>query len=1044
MIEVKNICKTYRPKKGVPVKALDNVSLKFDDTGMVFILGKSGSGKSTLLNVLGGLDSYDSGEFIIQGKSSNNFTQSDFDSYRNTLIGFIFQEYNILNDFTVGANIALAMQLQGKKATNEALNDILEQVDLVGYGDRKPNELSGGQKQRVAIARALIKEPRIIMADEPTGALDSNTGKQVFDTLKKLSKEKLVIIVSHDREFAEYYGDRVIELADGQIISDITKYTAESKVENEGIAVIDDKILHIKKGYKLTATDLDLINNYLANSSTDTIISVDEKSNESFKQVAMIDDNGNKKSFKDTSEVEIADNSNGESVAFIKSRMPFKHAFKMGASGLKHKKFRLVITIFLSLFAFCLFGLADTFAAYDEYRVNVESLLDSGMEQAVFVKQNKMKDDYEWYRNTKAKDEDVAKVKEETGVDTIGVLNVNSYVEFKKPTNLEAPYYNFGKGMSNAATLTEKDLGAFGDLMGGHLPVKKDEVVITKYAYDMFALAGYKNYDKNGELIEYEPSELNTVEKFLAKDIYVSISIGNNGASVPLKVVGVLDTHFDTKGKYEELKTDKSNNWMLSGAMQNELSNSLHNALIISKELNDQIKNGAIDTLGLKMWGEFYSYDFHDDGQVYYDNILNLSDTKANFYTTFKGSSLGENQMLISLSRYFEILNEELNWDNPIEISPLKFDRVEYSWDEVQEKPCIHVIPDEEITTLNELISNKSSLIYEIIELNNITFSPEQIEQAKTELKDRNFENIDNVEPELVVAYYWNENPQLIPKEVATKLNELILIHIENETFLQEFINPANAEDGFSISWSSSVYSDEYKEDSGSAKVVGIFADAKVGWSSEYEDYYRSIVVADSIYAVGQNAMSDIGYYNFLVGKMPKDRTAIEKMVAGALRDIDGIRYGLTNEVSDTLDMFGSMIKEMSKYFIYAGIVLALFAALLLMNFITTSISYKKREIGILRAVGARSSDVFAIFFYESAIIAAINFVLSLIGTIVVCAIINNVFRNQLGLALTLLNVGIRQVALLFGVSLLVAFAGSFFPVMKIARKRPIDAIQNR
>ena len=223
MIEVKNLKKVYKTKKGVVVKALDGVSLKLPETGMVFILGKSGSGKSTLLNVVGGLDSIDSGEIIIKGTSAKDFKQTHYDSYRNTYIGFIFQEYNVLEELTVGANIALAIELQGRKATNEEMNSILEEVDLAGYGARKPNELSGGQKQRVAIARALVKRPEIIMADEPTGALDSTTGKQVFDTLKKLSKDKLVLIVSHDREFSEQYADRIIELADGKVISDVDR-----------------------------------------------------------------------------------------------------------------------------------------------------------------------------------------------------------------------------------------------------------------------------------------------------------------------------------------------------------------------------------------------------------------------------------------------------------------------------------------------------------------------------------------------------------------------------------------------------------------------------------------------------------------------------------------------------------------------------------------------------------------------------------------------------------------------------------------------------
>lgn len=171
MLELRNISRIYKQKKGPQVAALDQVSLTFNKKGMVFILGKSGSGKSTLLNVIGGLDKYTSGDLLIKGKSTKTFTQSEFDSYRNTMIGFIFQEYNVLDDFTVGQNIGIALELQGKKADSATINEYLDLLDMLGYATRKPNTLSGGQKQRVAIARALVKNPEIIMADEPTGAL---------------------------------------------------------------------------------------------------------------------------------------------------------------------------------------------------------------------------------------------------------------------------------------------------------------------------------------------------------------------------------------------------------------------------------------------------------------------------------------------------------------------------------------------------------------------------------------------------------------------------------------------------------------------------------------------------------------------------------------------------------------------------------------------------------------------------------------------------------------------------------------------------------
>ncbi len=220
MFEAKNLEKTYMPKNAAPVEALKGINVQFGENGMIFILGKSGCGKSTLLNLLGGLDYPTAGEIVIEGKSSAEFTKLDYDNYRNTYVGFVFQEYNLLNEFTVRENVGLALQLQGKKPNGEQIDEMLKKVGLELDEKRRPSELSGGQKQRVAIARALIKEPKIIFADEPTGALDSKTGNEILTLLKELSRDRLVIVVSHDEEFAYRFGDRVIEMADGQIIKD--------------------------------------------------------------------------------------------------------------------------------------------------------------------------------------------------------------------------------------------------------------------------------------------------------------------------------------------------------------------------------------------------------------------------------------------------------------------------------------------------------------------------------------------------------------------------------------------------------------------------------------------------------------------------------------------------------------------------------------------------------------------------------------------------------------------------------------------------------
>ena len=237
-ITIRNLTKTYKVKNNPEVKALKDVSFNLPDAGMVFILGKSGCGKSTLLNLLGGLDGFDGGDVIVGGKSMKNFTAKDYDNYRNRFAGFVFQENNLLDEYTVNRNIALALDLQGEKQTAERVAEAVRAVGLDEYAQHKCNSISGGQKQRVAIARALVKKPEMLLCDEPTGALDSETGAEIFTLLKDISKSTLVVVVSHDRESAEKYGDRVIELKDGEILSDSSPLTdeantAENAAENK-------------------------------------------------------------------------------------------------------------------------------------------------------------------------------------------------------------------------------------------------------------------------------------------------------------------------------------------------------------------------------------------------------------------------------------------------------------------------------------------------------------------------------------------------------------------------------------------------------------------------------------------------------------------------------------------------------------------------------------------------------------------------------------------------------------------------------------------
>lgn len=231
MLEIKNISKSYVTGTFTQ-KALDNFSLKFRREEFVSILGQSGSGKTTLLNIIGGLDKYDEGDLIINDKSTKSFKEKDWDAYRNNCIGFIFQNYNLITHISILENIEMGMTLSGigSKEKREKALEALKKVGLEEHAHKKPNQLSGGQMQRVAIARALATDPDIILADEPTGALDSKTSQQIMKLIKEISKDKLVIMVTHNRQLAEEYSTRIVELKDGELISDSNPI---KKVEKE-------------------------------------------------------------------------------------------------------------------------------------------------------------------------------------------------------------------------------------------------------------------------------------------------------------------------------------------------------------------------------------------------------------------------------------------------------------------------------------------------------------------------------------------------------------------------------------------------------------------------------------------------------------------------------------------------------------------------------------------------------------------------------------------------------------------------------------------
>lgn len=956
MIEIKNIVKTYHPKKGDKVVALSDVSVKFPETGLVFILGKSGSGKSTLLNVLGGLDTADSGEIIIKGKSSKDFSQSDFDSYRNTYLGFVFQEYNILEDFNVGANVALALKLQGRKATDEEINEILEEVDLAGFGKRKPNELSGGQKQRVAIARALVKNPEIIMADEPTGALDSNTGIQVFDTLKKLSENKLVLVVSHDRDFAEKYGDRVIELKDGKIISDIEKHRTYAEKTENGLSDYGGKLLKFPKGYKLTQKDVEKINAYL--SEKEAVLAVDDKLTEEVSRAARIDKDGRMETFAPTDEGKISF-SKTAGFKLIKSRMPVKESFKMGASGLKSKPFRLVVTVLLCFVCFAMFGMVDSFAAYDSKDAITNSMYDSGIDYAGFVKYKKIdQDEFGSYEiATVMTAEDIKKIAEK-GFDVMPVYGDLSYVSSMEDSFLTSVSSVVYKG--DVVGLVEVDEAAREKqnikLLGGRLSEADDEVVVSDYVFDCFKKYGYKHVNPDGSLDETKnlaAGEIGTCDEFLSREPNVVVN-GDVVAGI-FKIVGVFDDGNDY-AKYEKL--DKPDLGSSEGI----------DYYLMTTQLGQE-RNYGFSCLFLANKGfvERYTATEEYNGPGMKFEATRLSGFVSNYYR----------DTYVSASVYFGYAFKQS--DVPAKAYYLNSTKTALASDEI-------ALP---ISVMQELLESYYSSQSDVLE-----------KIAGWDVKDTS-----------------DENMQKIAKEAAGLLPERIYL--------------------------TATLPYESAERQMSAKIAGFFLpdERLTDPANAFSTYSDFVMTGDGVYKKFQ--ADGETKYRFAICRLAKDKADIRKAVDASFEESDGVRYGLQNYITRTESSVGDIIKSLAKVFLYVGIGVFVFALILFTNYISVSISYKRREIGILRAVGARSSDVFGVFFNEAMVIALIVFLLAaIVGGLSVGAA-NNSLRNEYNMPITLLNYGIRQVVIIFFGCVLTAVAASFVPVMKTARKKPIDAIRN-
>lgn len=930
MIQLKNITKIYKTKGGEPVKALDNVSFTLPDKGLVFILGKSGCGKSTLLNVAGGLDKPTEGEIVVKGRSSKDFTQSDFDSYRNTYVGFIFQEYNVMPEFTVKENVTLATELQGKKPDGKAMEAILDEVDLKGLDRRKPMTLSGGQKQRVAIARALVKDPQIILADEPTGALDSNTGKTVLDLLKRLSREKLVVVVSHDRDFANRYADRIIELHDGRILTDMS-FVREKATEGD-MAIVGDNVRLTKD---VNAEMLSTLNALLHEKKIVTLTLEEE---------GTVLEGGRFVPTPEQPEEQVK----GEPERLIRSKFPLKYAARMGAAGLKTKRFRLIMTVLLSTVALTAFGFMLTLMTFNERTALRNALNESGQTEIAIANYRVWTQtipvinmEYERTSPVLSDSGRIKALEEKTGLEFLKIQNFshgggvfstgNSDFNFAEYSGTE---FYYPSSFCGFAVTNEEQLARFGaKIEYGRLPESADEIAISSLVMQAMYYRGAT--DAEGvKLMRY------------LGDVPIGKTFAIRGTgTINAKICGVFSAPLPGN-KYDELKT--AGEIILAAQSDRDAANigavaRLHN---LKNEL-DSLYDSSLSTVGLVAPG-FFAANASKMGPDDY-KYLNCRFDSGNGTEDFimKTDPLGGDVTPL-------LLEGEKQEDDSCLITREAF----YS--------LVWLLKD-----LKE--SERESICY-ILE----NGTDEAVLETLAQMKAR--------------------YPGLFTVTVFTRDGSV------TKTF----------------------------------RIAGIVREERIYTLSGLyftENGYRTLH--------SDANGDDLESADFLLTVNTPEARRIITGEDLAEKDSDDMKFIICrNYQYDRIKEYSEIIFTLSNVFFWVGVVVAVFAALLLFNFISVSINFKKRDIGILRAIGARKVDVFKVFFSESMMIIGACYILAVIASIVLSIRFGVFLKEELFVSTTLFFFGPLEALILAALAAGVAFVSTILPVHHYAKKPPVDAIR--
>ena len=930
MIQLKNITKTYGSGKNA-VTALKNLSIDFGSKGLVVILGKSGCGKSTLLNIMGGLDKANIGELIIDGRSTKSFSSSEFDSYRNTYVGMVFQEFNLIDEITVYQNIEITLKLQRKNTDINTVDEVLSMVGLGSLGYRKPSELSGGQRQRVALARALLKKPQILLADEPTGALDVSTSEEVFEVLKKLARTQLVVVVTHDRELAFSYGERIIELVDGEIVSD-----KEIQLDSYSpVKVLSDNVIEVAAGGEISANDINQklkqgVFNYIGISHDKDRIALAYP--DTFDLFYLPKE---KIKMRNTNKQDIASDEN--QFKLQKGTLALKDAIKMAKVNKKRTKKRYRFITFLNTLCFALLGLSFVLSMVNLPEVIAKSAFDTYSQDVVAV--TPLVTDY-YYQSESPEllDSEYDEIK-----NLIGSRKVHKV--FK--TNL-FPYYAISEQTGNISSIAGSFMSALSNidisinyytgLIEGEklsdlgIPLIKNggvdfcegfnEIIISDFAAQKLIQRGFFGLDNQGNYGSYFPEKIEDI-------VGMSVNFVNLGKE--FKIAGIFKTDYL---RYNYLnKTEER----VSMDARIDITNWDNNKEFLYSKIF--VKNGFIDSLFEQQ-----------KTQISFDIIA---------------------QRRQSISIELETIKYNIDYfKNPLDESSNAF-----LW-----------------------VSDNQSF--------------------ETEMPDGSIQLFPSM----------SNNGVIVSLQL---MNALFPSFDASQDIYMEFGRP--------------VLNPSYQS-------LEMFMNQNVYYVPIIAVYDASNFAAPKPFAVGTylyrlleaSATVETPYYlesvMFYKGKSFNDL----KKLANKLIDNEYLMYSSVGSVQEILQL-GDMFGTTAKIFLYISLAVAAFSFLLILNYMSSSVRFRAKEIAVYRVVGARRIDVAKIFLTEGMMLVFSSTVFSSILGAIVTYLVKLSAKQMLqifNLSFSIFSFNLLTIAMIFVSITALVMIASLLPIISITRRKAIEALK--